>query len=449
MDRRRPHLPTERALRVDTGFGHGAHAQNLSTESTSSCDSLMTQVPLPFYSQDHQQAYNFVPNTDPFTTPTIIQDPSVPAFPPRQQPTTPSLDPTSASYVPNSYQQSFASNDSSFQSHTGGSMGNFSRGNSMDSVTSYQPSQTGPGFPQENIWVPNSGQQNYQGNGYQGGGYQGNGYQATRYPENNYQAGPLYNNNYAPNMGQQGAAGNGSRFSESQNGYNAFGTQGRGYGNAAHGEHTQYSGGMQSFSQRVSSPGIGYGATSITSPDMNQQALPYNAGASNQMISNMYGNLQTARGGAPLNATALNDGRHVTESSSTGPAHQYLSKNRGKISNDNSSVSSKSKPNLQTERSKTFAQKRKAKGKSKNKQKGGSTESGQPASSSGSVSTLNENLKNLKVKDNNTGGPVASSGNKARYIESSEGSSIGNQSETSLISNRMYTEVSYPFIYEF
>jgi len=111
----------------------------------------MTQIPRPFYSpQSHQQAYNFVPHSEPYTTPTIIQDSRMQRFPPRQQVATLSLNPTTAVYVPNSYRQSFSSNGS-HPSQKQGSMGNFSRSGSKGSVSSYQPSQIRSSYQQDNL----------------------------------------------------------------------------------------------------------------------------------------------------------------------------------------------------------------------------------------------------------------------------------------------------------
>jgi len=443
MDLHRPQLPIERAsLHVQTEASNTSQQQqHLSNDSTSSCDSLMTQIPHPFYSpQSHQQAYNFVPHSEPYTTPTIIQDSTMQRFPPRQQVATPSLNPTTAAYVPNSYQQSFGSN-SSHPSQNQGSMGNFSRSGSMGSVSSYQPSQIGRTYQDNGPWVPNAGHVKFQGGTCQNGDYPANNYQG-----NNFQTGTIPNH-------YDGYNSHGGVISGPQ--YEDFGMQPHGYG-VAQGEYNNQYGSMQPYPQSVSSPGISYSTPSAMSTVMEQpQAYSYNSGPNSQMNST-YSNVQS---NTPFSMTLPNHSDHIGKydlfnqqgveqmqmrtpfpyvSHSSYAKAEYAGNNSG-----NRSVSSNS--NYSTDRVKAYAREfGKGKGKSKrrvkNKSAHGSTKSGQ-AGDSGSIDTLNKALENLKLK-NNLGGPVYPSEHKAEYAESSEGSSFDTRSEISELKQAPYVPFS-------
>ena len=356
------------------------------------------------------------------------------SFPPRQQAATPALNPASAAYVPNSYQQSFGSN-SSYQSQNAGSMGDLSRTGSMDSTTSYQPSQMGPGFHETGGWVPNAGQENYQRGNYQGDGYLANAYPANNYHGNSFQAGAIPNNynNYNP----QGGVAGGPQ-------YDAFGMQVRGYG-VTQGEYNNQYGGIQPYPQSVASPGLNYGAPRVMTPVTNQaQAHSYNSRPNNQM-NNTYGNMQL---NAPFNMTTPNQqehaGRYEAFNRSAAeqeqmrapfpyPSHpSYANVEYAGLNNGNRSMSSNS--NYSTDRVKAYAKefgKGKGKGKAKQKSTRGSTKTGQQTGGSGAIAMLNETLKNLKLKNSNSGGPVQPSGQNAKYNEGSEGSNFDTHSEIS------------------
>jgi len=433
MDRRHPHLPTERAtLHIQTGVSSTTQQQHLSTDSTSSCDSLMTQIPHPFHSpQDHQQAYSFVPHSEPYTTPTIIQDPTMQPFPPNQQLSTPSLNPTSAAYVPNSYQQSFGST-SSFPSQNTDSLGNFSRNGSIGSATSYQPSQFGLDFQKNGMWAPNGSQA-----AYHVGNYQSEGYQENTYQGNNYPVGAIQNN-YSNYTSQGGVAGT-LQFDE-------FGIPIGGYG-ALQGEHGNQHYNIQHYPPNFASQDMSYGTSSVMSSVNDQpRAYSYNL-APNSQVNDMYGDFRPDNHFSMISSNHLDqDGRYEVFKGSAASQEQtrapfpYSSHpnyiNPERIGANSSGRSASSVSNFSTDRVKAYAKEfGKGKGKNRKKKKLGHSfaKSGQQGGISGSIATLNETLNKLKLESSNLGGPVQNSGHNAQYTESSNGSTFDTRSEVSEI----------------